>query len=256
LKNLKILALGRKELTRWLENMLFFTGAEIVTNFESAGNAVQVKQAGYDLAVVDSQIQELENLIFKLIWYHRLRVIMIADDLTRDWSNFNLLGVDGYLSPTSERAEIVADLTAVAGRSKPLLPTLKALVIEDDPHIQQALKLCLRMFWPELVLSIANNGQSGMEMITTKAPDFVLLDLGLPDISGFDVLAQVRTFSQVPIITLTAQNEKEHIVRAIQAGANDYVIKPFSQIDLMLRIKKLVLPLLQKDVNPTCRSFF
>ena len=98
------------------------------------------------------------------------------------------------------------------------------------------------VFWPETEVSFALDGQSGVNMLKAKPADIVLLDLGLPDISGFEVLSQIRAFSQTPVVIVSATMEKEYIIKAIQEGANDYIIKPFKQIELMSRIKKQVMP--------------
>ncbi len=78
-------------------------------------------------------------------------------------------------------------------------------------------------------------------MLKAQPADIVLLDLGLPDISGLDVLRQIRAFSQVPVVMLSATIEKDYIVRSIQEGVSDYSVKPFKQIELMSRIKKQVI---------------
>jgi CheY-like chemotaxis protein len=256
LQNLKVLALGRREITLWVENSLYFTGSEVVSKPESPGDSTQIQQAGYHLVIVDSEIPELENLVFKLIWYYRLRVAIITIKPGCDWSLFKLMGVDAFLPLNIGKPELIAELSAVADRGKPIFPNLKGLLIEDDPHIREALKLCLHMFWPEIVLTTADNGQSGLEKFKTEVPDFILLDLGLPDITGFEVEAQVRTTSQIPILVLTARINADDIVKAVQGGANDYVIKPFSQIDLLLRVKKQILPVLAKHQYSAFRFFF
>jgi two-component system, OmpR family, response regulator VicR len=114
------------------------------------------------------------------------------------------------------------------------------MVIEDDKYIREAVRLCFKIFWPEADVNFADDGQSGIVNTRSYSPDIILLDLGLPDISGYDVLAALRTFTQAPVVILSATRDKENIVKAIQSGANDYIIKPFKQIELMPRIKKLI----------------
>lgn len=117
---------------------------------------------------------------------------------------------------------------------------VKILVIEDDPHILESLSLAFELRWPEVSLVSTDRGGKGVEMVDSEAPDVVILDLGLPDINGLEVLRQVRLFSAVPIIILTAMSEDENKARAMELGANDFVLKPFRQAQFLERIKALL----------------
>jgi DNA-binding NarL/FixJ family response regulator len=253
---LKILALGSRTVTRWITNSLFFKGAEVVCFSNVPGTSSQIKEAKYDIAVIDSYLADLETICFKLIWYNRLRVVIVTSEKEKDWSAFKLLGVDAFVSPDIGSAELATALEAVAGKGSPIFPGLKGLALEDDTNIREAIRLCFRLFWPEIVLSTASDGKSGLDILKTNPQDFILLDLGLPDISGFDVMAQIRAFSRVPILILTATVDKEYIVRAIQEGANDYIVKPFKQSDFMSRIKKQIIPVLENNSYSAFRFFF
>jgi DNA-binding response OmpR family regulator len=243
---LKVLALGSEDITRWISNSLFMKGAEVISLPTFTEKFSEVKAAKYDLAVIDSNIAELDNICFRLIWFCRLRVVIVTSDTNRDWSELKLLGVDAFISTNTETAELAADLEAIAHKGSPIFPKFNVLVIEDDDHICEAIRLCFRIFWPETDVVFAMNGQSGVEIFKTKPADILLLDLGLPDISGFEVLKQIRAFSRVPVVILSATVEKEYIVKAIQAGATDYVVKPFKQIELMSRLKKQLQPISNK----------
>jgi CheY-like chemotaxis protein len=253
---LKILALGNRTVTQWITNSLFLKGAVVDSFTHVPGSSYEIKEAKYNVVVIDSGIADLEYLCFKLIWLYRLRVVIVTSNPGKDWSAFKLLGVDAFISPNTGNAELAADLDAVAHKGSPIFPGLKGLVIEDDVNIRDAINLCLRMYWPEIQLTTANDGKSGLAILKTNPQDFILLDLGLPDISGFEVMAQIRSFNQAPILILTATMEREYIVRAIQEGANDYVIKPFKQSDFLSRIKKQILPGLDKSGYSAFRFFF
>ena len=109
------------------------------------------------------------------------------------------------------------------------------LLIEDDVRIRQSLARALAGRGHD-VDSVAA-GLEGLEYVISQAPDAVILDLGLPDLDGLEVLKLIRAVSQVPVIVATARDEETEIVRALDAGADDYVAKPFSgeQIDARLR---------------------
>ncbi len=254
--DLKVLALGGRAVTQWVSNALWVKGGEVVEVSVMTDSSANIKAANYNVAVIDSSYADLESICFKMIWYYHIRVAIVTADTSRDWSEYKTLGVDAFIPPTIGESELVADLEALAHKGPPIFPKLKALVIEDDAHIRDAVRLCLRIFWPEIDLFQANDGRSGIDVLKANNPDFILLDLGLPDISGYEVMTQVRSMSQVPIIILTAMMDREYIIKAIQGGANDYVVKPFKQIDLMCRIKKQVLPLLEKSNNSAFRFFF
>jgi two-component system response regulator VicR len=116
---------------------------------------------------------------------------------------------------------------------------MKVLIVEDDHEIVEIISLAFEIRWPEAELVSTHLGEQGISMVETEEPDVVILDLGLPDISGFDVLKEVRTFSTVPILILTVRGEEADIVKGLEWGADDYMVKPFRQLELLSRIKAL-----------------
>jgi len=114
---------------------------------------------------------------------------------------------------------------------------VKFLVIEDDKTIIDSISLIFQLSWPETKLISTPLGQKGIELAETEHPDVVILDLGLPDISGYEVLKQIRLFSAVPVIILTVRSEEVDIVRGLEGGADDYIVKPFRQLELLSRIR-------------------
>jgi two-component system KDP operon response regulator KdpE len=113
----------------------------------------------------------------------------------------------------------------------------KVLIIEDDREIVDSVSLTFRLRWPEAELISAGLGEEGVEMVENEAPDIVILDLGLPDMSGFDVLRQIRLFSSVPVVILTVKGEEADMVKGLEWGADEYVVKPFRQLELLARLK-------------------
>lgn len=117
---------------------------------------------------------------------------------------------------------------------------MKVLIIEDDPAIVELVSLAFLMRWPEAKLFTTDLGEKGIELVGSEAPDIVILDLGLSDIDGLDVLKQVRLFSTVPIIILTVRAEESDIVKGLEWGADEYIVKPFRQLELMARVQALL----------------
>ena len=114
---------------------------------------------------------------------------------------------------------------------------MKILVIDDDKRILESLVMTFQLCWPDAVLSCTRLGEEGIQLIDEFSPDIVILDLGLPDISGYEVLKQIRQFSNVPVIILTIRGDEVDIVTGLGLGANDYIVKPFRQMELIARIK-------------------
>jgi DNA-binding response OmpR family regulator len=109
------------------------------------------------------------------------------------------------------------------------------LLIEDDGSIRSAITRALTDLGH--VVTTSNTGMAGLEAAVDVAPDVVLLDLGLPDIEGLQVLAMLRAVSEVPVIIITARDDDADMVKALDGGADDYVVKPFGieQVEARLR---------------------
>ena len=117
---------------------------------------------------------------------------------------------------------------------------MKVLIIEDDGEIVESISLAFQLYWPEAELLSTHLGEEGVRLAKREAPDAVILDLGLPDISGFDVLRKIRLFSSTPVIILTARAYESDVVKALKEEATDYVAKPFRELELLTRVKAQV----------------
>ncbi len=117
---------------------------------------------------------------------------------------------------------------------------MKVVVIDDSPDIVEVVSLCFQLRWSGATVVSANNGNKGLDLIEAESPDLVILDIGLPDMDGFQVLREIRRFSQVPVIMLTVRDEDTDVVRGLELGADDYVTKPFSHIELMARVQAVL----------------
>jgi two-component system KDP operon response regulator KdpE len=111
----------------------------------------------------------------------------------------------------------------------------KILVIEDEQEIRRFLRASLANHGYCLIES--ETGQRGLDLIADEHPDLVLLDLGLPDTDGLTVIRRLRGWSQVPVIVLSARGREADKVKALDAGADDYLTKPFSVVELQARIR-------------------
>lgn len=114
----------------------------------------------------------------------------------------------------------------------------RILIVDDEPQILRFLGISLQSQAYEVIT--ASNGQQAIAQAGLAQPDLIILDLGLPDIDGQQVLKKVREFSAVPIIVLSVRNSEADKVRALDSGANDYVVKPFGVQELLARIRRLL----------------
>jgi PAS domain S-box-containing protein len=113
----------------------------------------------------------------------------------------------------------------------------KVLIIEDDREIIDSISLAFERDWPEAALVSTGMGEEGIEMVETQEPDIVILDLGLPDTDGLEILKAIRLFSAVPVVILTVRGEERDVTRGLDCGANDYITKPFRKLELLSRLK-------------------
>lgn len=112
---------------------------------------------------------------------------------------------------------------------------VRVLVIEDDPAIQRFLRNTLRV--QHYDVREAENATEGLSLVRHVNPELVILDLGLPDMDGMDVIRRIRQFSKVPIVVLSSRGDETGKVSALDLGADDYVTKPFGVEELMARLR-------------------
>jgi DNA-binding response OmpR family regulator len=117
---------------------------------------------------------------------------------------------------------------------------MKVLVVDDDPDIVEAVSICFALRWPDTELVDAPDGTTALAAFEAEDPDVIILDLGLPDMSGLEVCKTIREDSQVPILILTARGGELNKVQGLEMGADDYITKPFSHLELLARIKAVL----------------
>jgi two-component system KDP operon response regulator KdpE len=114
----------------------------------------------------------------------------------------------------------------------------RVLVIDDEAQIRRFLDIGLRAEGYQVIL--AATGEEGLGLAATQSPDLVILDIGLPDREGHDVLRELRQWSEVPVLMLSVRDAETEKVKALDHGANDYVTKPFGIQELMARLRVLL----------------
>jgi DNA-binding response OmpR family regulator len=117
-------------------------------------------------------------------------------------------------------------------------PMPSIVVVEDDQHIRQSVSRLLAEAGHDVVTT--GTGMAGLEEVVARAPDLVLLDLGLPDVDGSELLKMIRAVSAVPVIVITARGDDEVVVSTLDAGADDYLVKPFTANQLGARVRAIL----------------
>lgn len=115
---------------------------------------------------------------------------------------------------------------------------ISVLIIEDEKSICDFIGKTLDSH--EYKVTAANNGKDGLALITSSLPDLVLLDLGLPDMDGMDIIRKTREWSSLPITVISARTQEKEKVQALDAGADDYITKPFGTFELLARIRTAI----------------
>ena len=130
------------------------------------------------------------------------------------------------------------------------------LVVEDDPPVRNLIATTLKTH--EYKYLLAKNGEEAILQASSYAPDVVFLDLGLPDIDGVEIIKRIREWSNMPIIVISARSEDEDKIEALDAGADDYLTKPFSVEELLarLRVMQRRIALLKSDSEINEKSVY
>lgn len=127
-------------------------------------------------------------------------------------------------------------------------PAARILVIDDEAPIRRFLAIVLEA--AGYVVIEAERGRRGVERAATEAPDAILLDLGLPDMDGKEVIAAIRDWSRVPILVLSVRDAEAEKIAALDAGADDYVTKPFATGELQARLRALLRSRGEREAEP------
>ena len=128
---------------------------------------------------------------------------------------------------------------------------MKVLIVEDAAEVVESIKLCISIRWPDCVMLTTARGREASTLVERESPDLVILDLALLDGNGMDVLKDIRRFSDVPVLIVSATADEVSRVKGLELGADDYIVKPFSHTELLARIRATLrrahMPELWKD---------
>jgi DNA-binding response OmpR family regulator len=117
---------------------------------------------------------------------------------------------------------------------------MKILVVDDDKNIVEAITIGFQLQWQGVEVISASDGEKGLDMFYEHNPDVVLLDVMMPQKDGYTVLKEIRRVSEVPVLMLTARGEELDKVKGLELGADDYLTKPFSHLELFARIRAVL----------------
>lgn len=117
---------------------------------------------------------------------------------------------------------------------------MKFLVVEDSETVVETLRLCVSIRWPGTEVLVTARGKEAPALVESASPDLVILDLMLPDADGMEVLREVRTFSDVPVLIVTAKGDEVSRVKGLEMGADDYIVKPFAHTEFLARVRAIL----------------
>jgi len=117
---------------------------------------------------------------------------------------------------------------------------MKILIADDEPDVVEVLEMTFKMHWSDAAIFTASNGEEALAAFFEHQPGLLLLDISMPLLSGLEVCRKIRRVSNVPIIMLTVKDEEIDKVRGLEAGADDYVTKPFGHLELIARARAVL----------------
>ncbi len=132
---------------------------------------------------------------------------------------------------------------------------MKVVVVDDAEDIVEVVSLCFQLRWSGTDVISAGDGASGLQLVETESPDIVILDINLPEMDGYQVIREIRRFSQVPVIMLTVKGADTDIARGLELGADDYMVKPFSHIELIARVEAVLRRSRGTPISPDERPY-
>jgi DNA-binding response OmpR family regulator len=117
---------------------------------------------------------------------------------------------------------------------------MKVLVVDDEPDMIKVVTWSLNFQEPDWKVISASSGEQALEQVAQNNPDVVLLDIAMPEMDGFEVLKEIRHFSDVPVIMITVREGELDKVRGLELGADDYITKPFGHLELVARMRAVL----------------
>ncbi|MCL0065937.1 response regulator [Dehalococcoidia bacterium] len=212
----------------------------IVTGFSDNGKAIRSLRLGvFDYLRKPISVEELRSVVKEAVGVVALRrgVSACRRELEIEFA------LKTQYAQKLERERRFPGTVAVAAPAP--LPVAdrdlgRVLIIESNQEVADSLCLCLKLVWPRVNTITTGEAVEGIELMEAESPDLVILCLELPDREGFDLLAEIRSNSEVPIIVLSTRQSEMDKARALETGADDYITKPFSPIDLLARVRAVL----------------
>ena len=158
------------------------------------------------------------------------RVPLVGDQILRSHCQ-----LPPHLSPRVDVAEPANRSTTKNMKNRPYRTVL---IVDDEPHLIEAVSMNLEV--EGFQVATASDGMQALEKVTSDIPDLVVLDVMMPEMDGFETLQKIREISIIPVIMLTVKGEETDKVRGLDLGADDYVTKPFSPVELISRINAVI----------------
>ena len=113
-------------------------------------------------------------------------------------------------------------------------------MVDDDPQVCEVTKVSIKLRWPDAVVLVAGTGNEGIDLAAREVPDAIILDIELPDVSGFEVCRRLRELNAAPVLMLTVRDGETDKGRGLDLGADDYITKPFDQLELLARVNAVL----------------
>jgi two-component system KDP operon response regulator KdpE len=132
---------------------------------------------------------------------------------------------------------------------------MKVLIVDGSPETLNTLSFAFKLRWPECAILSTGQGSEAIALTERENPHLIITEIALPDMTGFEVIKQIRLFSEVPIMVLTEKRDEMDVVRALEFGADDYIFKPPSTLDFLARARAIMrrsslYPHISEDVPP------
>ena len=112
--------------------------------------------------------------------------------------------------------------------------------MDDEPDVCEVIAVSFKLLWSGATVLSANTGADGIALVRTETPDVIVLDIGLPDMNGFEVCRRIREFTSTPLLVLTVRSTELGKVKGLGLGADDYITKPFSLLELQARVRAIL----------------
>jgi CheY-like chemotaxis protein len=239
---LKVLVLSSQELAPWyqrLRSALCKTEIELMcmTELPEFIHLLQIEK--YHMALIDGAVPEMEKTCFQTLWLSRVPAAVLAGEAKYNMNLLQDIGITNIIPRISGIEKIIDLIKSTINKGRLFAPKTKILIIENDRYIRDAIGIYFQIYWPESEVVKASSGREGISMLNQAHPEMILLDLELPGMSGFEFLNHIRAYIQIPVVILTANRDPEFVIKAVQAGASGYMLKPFKQMELIPRVRKV-----------------